>query len=80
MPRRPIPRKSTTKVAQSIEDLPLICTAEEAASLLRCKPETIRKMARAKQIPAAQINRKWLFKREDLVEYFDHLLIGGNPT
>jgi len=75
--RRPRPRE-TIKAAHTIEDVPLICTATEAALLLRCKPETVQRMAREHKIPAAQINRKWLFKRDDLLTYFDSLIEQGD--
>lgn len=75
--RRPKPREAI-KAARTIEDVPLICTATEAAILLRCKPETVQRMARQHKIPAAQINRKWLFKRDDLLTYFDNLIAQGD--
>ena len=77
--RRPRPREQV-KTVRSIDDLPLLCTASEAAALLRCNPDTVQRMAKSHKIPAAQINRRWIFKRDDLVTYFDNLITRSEST
>ena len=74
--RRPKPRESARTI-RTVDELPLLCTSEEAAILFRCNPEAMQRMARKREIPAAQINRRWIFKRDDLITYFDNLISGG---
>ncbi len=42
---------------------------EEAGKLLHCHPDTVRKMARAGEIPGAKIGRAWVFYTEQLLEW-----------
>lgn len=44
-------------------------TVEEVAKILRCKPGTIRKMAKRGELPAIKPNKRWLFKKEDINLY-----------
>ncbi len=41
-------------------------TAAQAADLLKLHPKRVQALARAGQLPAARVGRKWLFRREDL--------------
>ena len=41
----------------------------EAAHLLRLHPEELRQRAKAGKIPGAKVGRRWVFLREDLVQY-----------
>ena len=42
-------------------------TVQEAAQLLKCSEETIRRKIKAGQIPATFDGNKWLIRREDLI-------------
>lgn len=43
-----------------------IMTTEEAARYLRLGPDTLKRRARAGQVPAAKTGRKWVFRKVDL--------------
>src|SRR5438132_14432915 len=44
---------------------------EEAARLARCHPDTLRKLAKARVVPATKIGREWVFHREVFQEWID---------
>lgn len=44
---------------------------EEAGRLLRCHPDTVRKMAKAGEIPGTKVGRAWVFYTERLLEWLD---------
>jgi len=44
-------------------------TLKQAADYLGCNPETVRRHAQAKKIPAAKLGRKWVFIEQDLAQY-----------
>lgn len=52
-------------------DLPKRLTAEEAAEYLCCQPSTIETEAAAGNLRGAKIGSGWIFKAEDVVEYWD---------
>ena len=53
----------------------------EAAALLGVHIQTLRKLARQKQIPAFKLGRDWRFRREALVQWADaQHLEDGDPT
>ena len=43
-----------------------VLTLREAAAFLRCSPDTVKRRARAGDLPASKIGRAWRFRREDL--------------
>jgi excisionase family DNA binding protein len=43
-----------------------VLTVEEAAEFLRCSPDTVKRRARAGELPASKIGRAWRFRRADL--------------
>lgn len=45
----------------------------EAADFLKMNPETVRRLAVAKQIPGAKPGKCWCFLEEDLAEYLRSL-------
>ncbi len=45
-------------------------TAEEVAAMLRIAPQTIRRLIRQGDIPAARIGAKWRIRRSDLEARF----------
>lgn len=61
------------RVISSIEELPVMCTVEEAGLLLRQSPETIYKLVASGALHGAKIGRTWCFRRSDLQSYIDHL-------
>lgn len=75
MSRRPHRPRLPVQQITSPDQLPLICTSDEAARLLRCTPEQIQKRARAGDIPAFKDGESpiWLFRREDLLRHIDTL-------
>lgn len=48
---------------------PQFLSAEKAAEMLNIHPMTLKKMARAGEITAGKIGRKWVFLDVDLIEY-----------
>lgn len=46
-----------------------LMTTDEAADLLRWCPEYIRRLARARLIPAMKLGRHWRFKEHELLEW-----------
>jgi len=46
-----------------------VLTLQEAAGFLRCSPDTVRRKARAGELPASKIGRVWRFRRADLDEW-----------
>lgn len=44
---------------------------EEAGRLLRCHPDTVRKMAKAGELPGTKVGRAWVFYTERLLEWLD---------
>lgn len=47
-------------------------TVNWVADYLQLHPETIRKMAREKKIPATRIGRVWRFKKSTIQEWLVH--------
>jgi len=43
-----------------------VLTLQEAANFLRCSPDTVKRRARAGELPASKIGRTWRFRRADL--------------
>lgn len=80
MSRGPHRPKQPIQQITSLDQLPLLCTASEAARLLRCTVEQVQKLARLGELPGfkAADSRSWLFRREDLLDYIDHLAKGGS--
>lgn len=52
----------------------------EAARLMKCHPDTLRKMAADRQIPATKIGRAWAFSERLLLEWFEARCKTGNPS
>jgi excisionase family DNA binding protein len=46
-----------------------VLTLQEAADFLRCSPDTVKRKARAGELPASKIGRVWRFRRADLDEW-----------
>ncbi|HJS91647.1 MAG TPA: helix-turn-helix domain-containing protein [Steroidobacteraceae bacterium] len=44
---------------------------EEAAALLRCHPDTVRKMAKAGELPGTKVGRAWVFHTQRLLQWLD---------
>ena len=51
---------------------------DEAGKLLRCHPDTVRKMAKAGEIPGTKVGRAWVFYTERLLEWLDSRCKAGN--
>lgn len=61
------------RVIKSIDELPVLCDAAEAALLLRLTPERVAKMAVEGMLPGAKQGNRWFFRRDDLRTYLDSL-------
>ncbi len=46
-------------------------TVKEAAELTKCHPDTLRKMAAAREVPSTKVGRAWLFSAELLQKWID---------
>lgn len=44
---------------------------EEAAKLLRCHPDSVRKMATAGKLPCTKVGRAWVFHTESLLRWLE---------
>lgn len=53
------------------EELPLVLTIPQVASLLNISEQTARNEARAGRIPAVHCGRKWGIPRERFLRYLD---------
>ena len=73
---RPRTINKPRRVIHTIEELPVICDAAEAALLLRRTPEAVSRMARDGVLPAAKQGQQWFFRRDDLATYLDKLFSG----
>jgi excisionase family DNA binding protein len=51
----------------------MFLTADQAAELLHCHPETIRRMAARRELPCAKIGKRWIFDREQLIAHVREL-------
>lgn len=65
------------RVIRSIDELPVLCDCAEAGLLLRLNPEVVARMAKEGVLPAAKQGQRWVFRRDDLVEYMDKLFATG---
>ena len=63
--------RDINKTEKHMETITPTIGLEEAAALLRCHPETARRMAKAGEIPGAKIGRSWVFYRERLLEWIE---------
>jgi excisionase family DNA binding protein len=48
--------------------IPDVLTAAEAASFLRTRPETLKRLAREGKVPGVKLGHEWRFLRKDLVD------------
>jgi excisionase family DNA binding protein len=46
-------------------------TLYEAASLTKCHPDTLRRMAKAREVPSTKVGRSWVFSGELLQKWID---------
>ena len=56
------------KGRRTVEDLPLVFTAREAAEYLRFSEATILRMARTGRILGVKVGRIWRFSRETVLD------------
>jgi excisionase family DNA binding protein len=47
----------------------VILNADQAAELLHCAPDTVRRLASSGEIPGRKLGRRWLFEVEQLRAY-----------
>lgn len=52
------------------QDMKDIMNVEEAAKILECNPETLRRAIRKKELKAARVGREYRISRYDLEEYW----------
>lgn len=45
------------------------CNLKEAAEILHCHPDTVRKLARSRQLVGRKVGRAWVFIRDELVNF-----------
>ena len=57
-----------------------VLTLQQASEFLQCHPETVRRLANSKQIPAAKIGRKWVFIKQDLAHYVRNQYSNGESV
>lgn len=50
------------------DNFPTLST-EECATLLRCTPEHLQRLARQKVLPATKVGRDWIFVTEDILAW-----------
>jgi hypothetical protein len=55
------------------EKNPLILNAEQMSLILNISEKTLKKLAKAKEIPCAFVNRRLQFKLEEVVRRFQEL-------
>jgi excisionase family DNA binding protein len=52
-----------------LENYADILTAEDVSNLLGLHPATVRKMARANELPCKMIGSRWYFLRDEVVKH-----------
>ena len=48
-----------------------LLSVQEAAEFLRCNPETLRRWARQRRVPASKLGDRWVFRLQRLQEWLD---------
>lgn len=71
MSRGPWKRPQPAAVITTEDQLPTVCTAVDAARLLRCTPEYVTRLASVGAIPGFKLGNRWRFRRDDLLAYLD---------
>jgi excisionase family DNA binding protein len=51
-----------------------ILGVDELAILFRCSTEKVKRLARAREIPAFKIGKSWFVREQDLERHIDHVL------
>ena len=51
--------------------LTMTVDVQQAASITKCHPDTLRKMAKAGEVPATKVGRAWVFSVELLKEWIE---------
>ena len=59
---------------------PAVLDLDEAAALLRVKPEAVRELAQAQRIPARRVGDSWRFSRAALLQWLGAAQVGVAPT
>src|SRR5256885_346958 len=68
------PATRDAALAQSVEGESGVITfgLEEAARLARCHPDTLRKLAAAREVPGTKVGREWVFSAQLFQEWLDN--------
>lgn len=59
--------------------LPRLLDVKQAAEILRCRPDWLRRAAAAGDVPSRKIGRTRLFAETDLEEYLERVRQGRDP-
>ena len=62
---------------QRWEDLPLVLTSREVATLLRLHTDTVKRMCRTGRLRAVKVGRGWRIKRDDVLALLEGNVIRG---
>ena len=54
-----------------LTDQPDILTVTETAELLTLSEEHVRRLARARKLPARRVGRQWRFSRRQLIDWIE---------
>src|SRR5215471_18085966 len=67
--RRHRPRSGPIRMRDRTAVAMITLGLEEAAKIVRCHPDTLRKLAVAREVPSTKIGREWLFLADQLEEW-----------
>lgn len=62
-------QETTAKVRPQLTkrvNWPLLLTVQETADLLRVDPDTVRRLARQRELPAVKVGKEWRFSRDEV--------------
>jgi excisionase family DNA binding protein len=69
----------TDNVKEPIARLTPTIGLEEAGKLLHCHPDTVRKRAKAGELPGTKVGRSWVFYTDSLLEWLQERIKAGQP-
>jgi excisionase family DNA binding protein len=61
--------------ATDVAQLPPVLTAEQAAQLVDCTPESIAEAARRKELPGLKMGRSWVFPTDALLQVLNAMAL-----
>jgi excisionase family DNA binding protein len=71
---------SSDTVKEQIATITPTIGLDGAAQLLRCNPDTVRKLAKAGELPGTKVGRSWVFYTDSLIEWLNARIEAGTAS